>query len=57
LLTILNLIESNKVLLELAKLYDDQGFGKMAVYEVLRSIKELNTIDAYSAKILCREIR
>ncbi|GMQ64318.1 TPR domain-containing glycosyltransferase [Vallitalea sp. AN17-2] len=56
LLEILNMIESRYVLLYLAKLYYKTGFKKMAVKEVLRSIKELDAFDLFGAEILYREI-
>ncbi|MDK2798756.1 MAG: hypothetical protein PWP27_512 [Clostridiales bacterium] len=56
LLGILNCMDSNKVLLELGKLYYDNGFKQMAVKEILRSIRELNVIDPAGVRILFKEI-
>lgn len=56
LLGILNHINSNRVLLQLAKIYYKQGFGNLAVKEILRSIKELDTIDYEAVKILYKEL-
>jgi glycosyltransferase involved in cell wall biosynthesis len=56
LLNVLNFINSNKVLLELGKLYYNNGFKQMAVNEILRSIKELNAIDPAGVEILYKEI-
>ncbi|MFA6809138.1 MAG: glycosyltransferase [Eubacteriales bacterium] len=55
LINILNKIDSNKVLLKLAKIYSDNNFKQIAAKEVLRSIKELNTIDPEGVKILYEE--
>lgn len=52
LLATLNYIESNNVLLELAKLYNKNGFYELAKDEVIRSIKKLNTFDREGLKIL-----
>ncbi len=52
LLNALNCIESNQVLLALGKLYYHNGFKPMAVKEILKSVKEFNTIDARSVEIL-----
>jgi tetratricopeptide (TPR) repeat protein len=57
LLNVLNVINSNKVLLELGKLYYNYGFKQMAVNEILRSIKELSAIDPAGVEILYKEIR
>ncbi|SHJ76590.1 TPR domain-containing glycosyltransferase [Paramaledivibacter caminithermalis] len=57
LLHVLNYLESNRVLLELAAMYHNNGFKEMAVKEILRSIKELNAIDAKGVEILYKEIR
>lgn len=56
LLGILNHINSDRILLQLAKVYYNQGFGSLAVKEILRSIKELNTIDYETVKILYKEL-
>ncbi|SKC84204.1 glycosyltransferase family 2 protein [Maledivibacter halophilus] len=56
LLYVLNYLESDRVLLELAQIYYKNGFKEMAVKEVLRSIKELDTIDYRGVEILYKEI-
>lgn len=55
-LRVLNYVDSRDVLLRLAQLYDDNGFTPLAADHVLRSIKELNTIDAAGAGILFRQV-
>lgn len=52
LLYVYNYIDSPKVLLSLAAVYLGSGFKEMAATAVLRSIKELDTIDASSACLL-----
>ena len=56
LLEILNSIESKKVLLELAHLYNNNGFGQLAVQEVIRSIKEFNAVDREGIEILYHQL-
>lgn len=56
LLPILNMIESPRVLLSLAKIYHKNGYSSLAVKEVLRSIKELSAIDEEGAEILYKLI-
>lgn len=51
-LNILNYIESDKVLLELAKLYRINNYNDLAVEEVIRSIKEFEVIDKECSEIL-----
>ena len=48
----LNLVNSNEVLLELAQLYDKHGLKDMAKSSILRSIKELDTINRSAAHLL-----
>lgn len=55
LLNVLNYINSNKVLLELAKIYYNHEFRQMAVSEILRSIKVFNSIDTAAIEILYKE--
>lgn len=57
LLAALNTIDSNNILLELGKLYYNKGFKSMAINEILRSIKEFNTIDQDCAEILFKTIK
>lgn len=57
LLYVLNYLDSDRVLLELAQIYYNNGFKQMAVKEILRSIKELNAIDPLGVEILYKEIR
>lgn len=56
LLPILNMFESKRVLLRLAELYESKGLSKLATDCVLRSVKELDTIDRKGAKILCKHL-
>ncbi len=51
-LYVYNYIDSPRVLLSLAAVYMESGFQQMAAAAVLRSIKEMNTIDAASARLL-----
>ncbi len=51
---ILNNIESKQILLELAKLYYGHGLMDMARKTILRSLKELDTIDATGLHILTK---
>jgi len=53
-LQLLNLIENDRVLLRLAKLYYDSGFHTLAYQEFIRSMKMFNKIDHESFKILQR---
>lgn len=52
LLPILNYVESKQVLLELAKLYERNGFNQLAKDEVLRSVEKFGRIDGEGVKIL-----
>ncbi|MGI6005102.1 MAG: glycosyltransferase [Christensenellales bacterium] len=52
----LNYVDSKEVLLRLAQLYDDNHLGELAAQYVLRSIKELDYIDAWGAGVLFRQI-
>jgi len=54
-LSILNLVESNNVLLCLSKIYFDSGFRDMAIKTILRSVKEFGAIDSKAAMILNKE--
>ncbi|NLY43356.1 MAG: glycosyltransferase [Clostridiaceae bacterium] len=56
-LNVLNYIESKNVLLQLGKLYYNHGFMNMAVKEILRSVKELDTIDREGIDILYKEFK
>jgi tetratricopeptide (TPR) repeat protein len=51
-LEILNLIDTREVLLHLAKLYHQNGYKTLAVQTILRSIKQLDTIDLECAFLL-----
>lgn len=51
-LNILNYIESKNVLLEIAKLYNDNNYYELALEEILRSIKVFDSIDRECAEIL-----
>lgn len=53
-LELFNSIESNKALLELAKLYYKHGLTEMAVTEIKRSISIFDKLDEESANILCK---
>lgn len=53
----LNYVDSKDVLLRLAELYERNDLLPMAADHVLRSIKELDTIDASGAGILCKLYR
>lgn len=55
-LYMLNKINSKEVLLYLAKLYYNNQFTDMAIKTILRSIKELDTIDHECLDILSHEI-
>lgn len=56
LLPVLNYANTPKVLLYLAGLYQKRGFPSMAVKNVLRSVKETDTLDAFGASILFHSI-
>ena len=56
-LSALNYVESEEVLLGLAKLYEEYGYSELAAETVLRSIRELDHIDPAGAAILFRQIR
>ncbi len=51
----LNYVDSKEVLLSLAQLYDGNGLPKLAADHVLRSIRELNFINAEGLDILLRQ--
>lgn len=51
-LELLNCIDSDKVLLMLAKLYNQHGYIDMAAKEILRSIKVFDRLDSEAAFIL-----
>lgn len=55
-LIVLNFIDTNLVLIELAKIYYRNGFKELAVKTVIKSIKELDTINAEGVEILAKEI-
>jgi len=55
-LALLNYIDSKLVLIELAKIYFNNGFKDLAAKTVIKSIKELDTIDADGLGILARVI-
>lgn len=52
----LNYVDSKDVLLRLAQLYDDNGLLPLAADHVLRSIKELDTLNVEGASILLRQL-
>lgn len=52
LLYVYNTIDSPKVLLSLAEIYMEKSFYSLAAATVIRSVKELNTIDSNSAALL-----
>ncbi|MCL2224385.1 MAG: glycosyltransferase [Defluviitaleaceae bacterium] len=54
-LNVLNLVDSNDVLLYLSKVYSDNNFRDMAVKTILRSIKELGALNSAAADILHKE--
>ncbi|MPM27226.1 hypothetical protein SDC9_73736 [bioreactor metagenome] len=53
----LNYVDGRDLLLNLAKVYDNLGLRSLAAEHVLRSIKELDTVDADGARILLRQLR
>lgn len=55
-LNVLNLIDTNKKLLALAKLYYNNKFKPVAVKEMLRSLREFGEIDLFSIQILEKEL-
>jgi len=55
LLHALNFVDSKDILLRLAELYDDNSLPRLAAEYVLRSIKELDCLDAAGASILFRQ--
>ncbi|MGL4372530.1 MAG: hypothetical protein ACRCS6_02020, partial [Turicibacter sp.] len=57
LLEALNEIDSDDVLLRLAKLYDEFGFDELAKYEIFRSIKHFDKLDRESVKLLLKYIK
>lgn len=56
LLRTLNYIDSSNLLLRVSQVFWDNGFKELAADYVLRSIKELNTIDEYGVHILFHQI-
>ena len=54
-LKILNMIDSNEVLLDLAEIYYENGFKELAVKTILRSMKELGVINAQAVQLLNKE--
>lgn len=54
-LEVLNLINSNEVLLDLAEVYYSNGYKDLAVKNILRSVKELDVINANAVEILSKE--
>ncbi|WP_061997024.1 TPR domain-containing glycosyltransferase [Clostridium sp. ATCC 25772] len=52
----LNYINSNKVLLELAKLYHRYGYNSLAVQEITRSFKEFEVIDEVTLDIFYKNL-
>lgn len=52
----LNFVDTKNVLIRLAELYDKNDFKELAVEYVLRSVKELDYLDAAGAQILFMEI-
>ncbi len=56
-LSCLNYVDSNEILLRLAQLYEKNNLPTLAADHVLRSIKELDTLDASGAEILLRQLR
>jgi glycosyltransferase involved in cell wall biosynthesis/Tfp pilus assembly protein PilF len=54
-LEIFNLVNSNKVLLHLAKLYHQNGHPALAAQTVLQSIKQLDTVDLERAFLLWQD--
>ncbi len=56
LLRALNYVDTKFVLLRLAQVFDENGFSVLAKEYVLRSVKELDTLDAAGAGILYRSV-
>lgn len=54
-LQVLNQINSNEVLLDLATIYYINGYKSLAVKNIIRSIKELDVINANAVQILSKE--
>lgn len=54
-LAVLNLINSNEVLLDLAEIYYKNGYKDLAVKNILRSVKELDVINGNAVQILSKE--
>ncbi|MEA4841971.1 MAG: glycosyltransferase [[Clostridium] symbiosum] len=54
-LSILNQIDSKEVLLDLANIYYINGYKEMALKNIIRSIKELDIINANAVQILNKE--
>lgn len=56
LLKALNYVDTKFVLLRLAQVFDENGFSALAKEYALRSVKELDTLDAVGAGILYRSV-
>ncbi|MGE4214251.1 MAG: glycosyltransferase [Anaerotignaceae bacterium] len=54
-LEVLNLINSKEVLLDLATVYYKNGYKELALKNILRSVKELDVINANAVQILSKE--
>ncbi|WP_312047948.1 tetratricopeptide repeat-containing glycosyltransferase family 2 protein [Anaerotignum sp.] len=54
-LSILNQIDSNEVLLDLANIYYINGYKELALKNTIRSIKELDVLNANAVQILNKE--
>ncbi|MCQ4937340.1 MULTISPECIES: TPR domain-containing glycosyltransferase [Anaerotignum] len=54
-LSILNQIDSNEVLLDLANIYYINGYKEMALKNIMRSVKELDVLNANAVQILNKE--
>lgn len=54
-LEVLNLINSNEVLLDLASIYYKDGYKELAIKNILRSVKELDVINSNAVQILSKE--
>ncbi|KAF5050311.1 Glycosyl transferase family 2 [anaerobic digester metagenome] len=54
-LSILNQIDSNEVLLDLANIYYINGYKELALKNIIRSIKELDVLNANAVQILNKE--
>ncbi|MPN16705.1 hypothetical protein SDC9_164050 [bioreactor metagenome] len=54
-LEVLNVINSKEVLLDLAEIYYKNGYKELAIKNILRSVKELDVINANAVQILSKE--